>query len=65
MANWDCRDLLEANVAEIGVRDVSDIDPPDLEDSFPFVGCPHGAASCVVNLIEKKHHEGAMGCKSA
>ena len=43
-------DLLEANVAKIGVRDVSDKDPSDLEDSFPLVGCPHGATPRVVNL---------------
>jgi hypothetical protein len=40
-------------VAKIGVRDVSDKDPSNLEDSLPFVGCPHGAASCVVNLNGK------------
>ena len=45
-----CLDLLEANVAKVGVRDVSDKDPPDLEDSLPFVGRPHSAASRVVNL---------------
>lgn len=46
-------DLLEANVAKVGVWDVSDKDPPDLEDPFPFVGCPHGAASRVVDLNDK------------
>lgn len=46
-------DSLEANVAKVGVWDVSDEDPPDLEDPFPFVGRPHGAASRIVNLNDK------------
>ena len=50
-----CLDLLEANVTKVGVRDVSDKDPPDLENSLPFVGCPHGAASRVVNLDSRSH----------
>ena len=46
-------DLLEANVSKVGVWDVSDEDPPDLEHPFPFVGCPYGAASSVINLNGK------------
>ena len=42
--------LLEANVAKIGVRDVSDKEPSNFEDPLPFVGCPHGATSRIVNL---------------
>ena len=61
MVNWVCYDLLEANVAEVGIRNVSDVDPPDLKDPLPFVGCPHGAASRVVDLDGGNHHEGAMG----
>jgi hypothetical protein len=47
-------------MAKVGVRDVSNKDPSDLEDPLPFVGCPHGAASRVVNLKGRSHHEGAM-----
>ena len=44
-------------MAKVGVRDVSDKDPSNLEDPLPFVRCPHGAASRVVNLNGKGHHE--------
>lgn len=55
-------DLLEANMTKIGVRDISDKDPSDLEDSLPFVRCPHGAAPCVIDLNGKDHRKEAMGC---
>ena len=48
-------------MAKVGVRDVSDKDPPDLEDPLPFVGRPHGAASCVINLKGRNHRKGIMG----
>ena len=50
---WVFLNLLEANVAKVGVRDVSDKDPSNLEDPLPFVRCPHGAASRVVNLTAR------------
>ena len=56
-----CLDLLEADVTKVGVRDVSDKDPLDLEDPLPFVGRPHGTASRVVNLKGGNHHEDIMG----
>jgi hypothetical protein len=62
-ANWVCRDLLETDVTEVCVWNISDKDPPDLEDSLPFVRCPYGAATRVVNLNGKNRHERAMGCK--
>ena len=61
--NWTFRDLLEADVTEVGVWNISDKYPPDLEDSLPFVGCPHGAATGVVNLNGKNGHDGAMECE--
>ena len=57
-----CLDLLETNVAKVGIRDVSDEDPPDFEDTLPLVRRPHGAASRVVNLSGRHHHEGIMKC---
>lgn len=53
-------DLLEANVAKVGVWDVSDKDPLDLEDPFPFVGGPHRAASRIVDLNDRDYHKGTM-----
>ena len=47
-------------MAKVGIRDVSDKDPSDLEDPLPFVGRPHGAASRVVNLNGGNNHEGIM-----
>jgi len=40
-------------MAKVGVWDISDKDPSNLEDPLPFVRCPHGAASRVVNLNGK------------
>ena len=48
-------------MAEVGIRDVSNKDPFDLEDALPLVGCPHGAASRVVNLKGRSYHDGSMG----
>ena len=48
-------------MAKVGVWDVSDKDPPDLEDPLPFVRRPHGAASRVVNLNDRNRHEGITG----
>ena len=49
-------------MTEVGVWDVSYKDPPDLEDPLPFVGCPHGAASRVVNLNGRSHRTRTSGC---
>lgn len=51
-------------MAKIGVWNVSDKDPSNLEDPLPFVGCPHGAASRVVDLNDKGHHGKIVGCWS-
>ena len=42
--------LLETDVAEVGVGDVADEDPSDLENALPLVGSPNGAAACVIDL---------------
>lgn len=49
-------------MTKVGVWNVSYKDPSDLEDPLPFVGCPHGAASRVVDLNDRSHRKGAMGC---
>lgn len=59
--NSFCLDLLEADVAKIGVWDVSDKDPSDLEDPLPFVGCPYCAAPRVVDLKGGTRHKGTIG----
>ena len=45
----DC--ALQSNVAEARIWDVADEDPSHFEDTLPFVRCPHGAASSVIDLI--------------
>ena len=47
-------------MAKVGVWDVSDKDPLDLEDPFPFVGGPHRAASRIVDLNDRDYHKGTM-----
>lgn len=58
-------DLLEANVAKVGVRDVSDENPSDFEDPLPFVGRPHGATPCVVHLSGKNRWKGIVCCSGS
>ena len=48
--NIKCIDALEADVTQAGVGNVTDKDPSHLEDTFPLVRRPHGAAPRVVNL---------------
>ena len=48
--NIKCIDVLEADVTQAGVGNVTDKDPSHLEDTFPLVRRPHGAAPRVVNL---------------
>ena len=48
--NIKCIDVLEADVTQTGVGNVTDKDPSHLEDTFPLVRRPHGAAPRVVNL---------------
>jgi len=50
-----CLYLLEANVAKVGVRNVFDKDPSELDDLLPFVGCPYVAASQAFNLKRGCH----------
>lgn len=42
--------LLQPNVAQIGVRNVADEDPPDFEDALPFVRRPNCAAPGIIDL---------------
>jgi hypothetical protein len=41
-------DALQPNVAQIGVWDITDEDPPHFENPLPFVGGPN----CTVDLCE-------------
>lgn len=51
-------------MAEVGVRNISDKNPPDLEDSLPLVGRPYGAATRVVNLNGENRGEEVIRYKN-
>lgn len=42
--------VLQTYVAQAGVRDIANEDPPDFEDALPFVGRPDRATPSIVNL---------------
>ena len=45
-------DVLEADVTQAGVGNVTDKDPSHLEDTFPLVRRPHCAAPSIVDLYK-------------
>ena len=45
--------ILESDMAQTGVGNVANEDPPDFEDTFPFVRRPHRAAAAVIDLRKR------------
>lgn len=47
----DSGDLLQADMPQVRVGNIANVDPANFENTLPFIRGPDSAASCVVNLF--------------